>query len=104
VQESNWDAKVLSSKGALDLAKLMPETAQVLQVSPMHSLENLAGRARYLALQYQRFGSWSLALADYNAGPEAVDRYGGIPPYSETQNYVRAILKIIKVIIIQYLT
>jgi len=55
-------------------------------------MQNLEGGARYLAAQYRTFGSWRLALAAYNAGPEAVQRHDGIPPYEETQNYVRIIL------------
>ena len=71
----------------------MPETARFLNVNPRMPSQNLEGGARYLAMQYQRFRSWRLALAAYNAGPEAVAKYGGVPPYSETQNYVKVILK-----------
>ncbi|MEP5199449.1 MAG: lytic transglycosylase domain-containing protein, partial [Paracoccaceae bacterium] len=52
----------------------------------------LEGGARYLATQYRKFRSWRLALAAYNAGPGAVEKHGGVPPYRETQGYVRAIL------------
>lgn len=91
-QESNWNAYAKSHKGALGLAQLMPETARGLNVDPLDPYQNLDGGARYLARQYRKFGSWRLALAAYNAGPEAVVKYGGVPPYKETQNYVRVIL------------
>lgn len=91
-QESAWNPDARSHKGAIGLAQLMPQTARRLGVDPRNPAENLDGGARYLRLQYDRFRSWQLALAAYNAGPEAVDRYGGIPPYRETQNYVRKIL------------
>lgn len=87
-QESNWNPKAESHKGALGLAQLMPATAQALGVDPLDPQENLNGGARYLARQYQEFGSWRLALAAYNAGPAAVKKHGGVPPYRETKNYV----------------
>ncbi len=90
-QESNWNAKARSHKGALGLAQLMPQTAAELGVDPTVPKQNLEGGARYLAQQYRTFGSWRLALAAYNAGPHAVTKHGGIPPYKETQNYVRKI-------------
>lgn len=90
-QESGWNPRAKSHKGALGLAQLMPATARYLGVDPHNPEENLEGGARYLAEQYQRFRSWRLALAAYNAGPEAVQKYGDVPPYKETQNYVRII-------------
>ncbi|RII40815.1 lytic transglycosylase domain-containing protein [Pseudooceanicola sediminis] len=90
-QESGWSATAQSVKGAFGLAQLMPDTARVLNVDASDPYENLDGGARYLALQYREFGSWPLALAAYNAGPKVVKRYGGIPPYAETQNYVKVI-------------
>ncbi len=90
-QESNWNASAKSHKGALGLAQLMPDTARGLRVDPLDPQQNLEGGARYLKQQYQRFGSWRLALAAYNAGPEAVQKYGGVPPFKETQNYVKVI-------------
>jgi soluble lytic murein transglycosylase-like protein len=91
-QESGWNPQAVSHKGAIGLAQLMPGTAQYLRVDPHDPRQNLEGGARYLIEQYRRFGSWRLALAAYNAGPEAVARHGGIPPFKETQGYVRAIL------------
>ncbi len=90
-QESGWNANALSHKGAMGLAQLMPATAAYLGVNPKVPAENLEGGAKYLAEQYREFRSWRLALAAYNAGPHAVKKYGGVPPYKETQNYVRII-------------
>ncbi|MCK0119864.1 lytic transglycosylase domain-containing protein [Loktanella sp. F6476L] len=90
-QESGWNANAVSVKGALGLAQLMPDTARGLGVDPRDAAQNLEGGARYLKAQYDKFGDWRLALAAYNAGPGAVERYNGIPPYNETQNYVRVI-------------
>ncbi|MGR3540021.1 MAG: lytic transglycosylase domain-containing protein [Hasllibacter sp.] len=91
-RESGWNPGTVSHAGAMGLAQLMPGTARLLGVNPQDPRQNLDGGARYLRMQYERFGSWRLALAAYNAGPEAVQRHGGIPPYRETQGYVRAIL------------
>ena len=91
-QESGWNAGAKSHKGAIGLAQLMPGTARLLKVNPHDPVQNLDGGARYLAEQYRTFRSWRLALAAYNAGPEAVRKYGGVPPYRETRGYVRAIL------------
>jgi soluble lytic murein transglycosylase-like protein len=90
-QESGFNPKARSHKGALGLAQLMPETARVLRVDPMDPYQNLDGGARYLMQQYRAFGNWRLALAAYNAGPGAVQKHGGVPPFRETQNYVRVI-------------
>jgi soluble lytic murein transglycosylase-like protein len=90
-QESNWNPNAKSHKGALGLAQLMPATARSLGVDPLDPKENLEGGARYLSKQYRKFKSWRLALAAYNAGPEAVKKHGGVPPYKETKNYVRKI-------------
>jgi len=91
-QESGWNPRARSPKGALGLGQLMPKTARSLGVDPLDPAQNLDGAARYLRQQFLRFGSWKLALAAYNAGPEAVEAHGGVPPYEETRNYVRAIL------------
>lgn len=92
-QESGWNEKAVSHKGAIGLTQLMPETAKLLGVDPYDVRQNLDGGARYLVTQYKRFRNWRLALAAYNAGPEAVAKYRGVPPYQETQNYVRRILR-----------
>ena len=91
-QESGWNAGAVSHKGATGLAQLMPETADRLGVDETDPHQNLDGGARYLRMMYDRFGDWKLALAAYNAGPEAVEKYGGVPPYVETANYVRSIM------------
>jgi soluble lytic murein transglycosylase-like protein len=91
-QESGWNPGAVSPKGAMGLAQLMPGTADRLGVDASDPQENLEGGARYLAMMFKRFGSWKLALAAYNAGPQAVEKYGGVPPYAETKGYVAAIL------------
>ena len=90
--ESNWKPRAVSRAGAIGLAQLMPDTARGLGVDPWDPRQNLEGGARYLSQQYRRFRDWRLALAAYNAGPEAVVRYDGIPPYRETKAYVRKIM------------
>lgn len=90
--ESNFRPTARSNKGAIGLAQLMPYTAVHLGVDPHDPKQNLEGGARYLSQQYRRFGDWRLALAAYNAGPEAVEKFRGVPPYNETQQYVKAIL------------
>lgn len=90
--ESNWQPAALSTKGAIGLAQLMPGTAQLLRVDPHDPEQNLDGGARYLRMMYDKFGSWRLALAAYNAGPGAVQQHGGIPPFRETRTYVQTIL------------
>lgn len=91
-QESGFNPQAVSHKGAMGLAQLMPDTARSLGVDINDPLQNLDGGARYLARMHARFGTWRLALAAYNAGPGAVEQHKGIPPYAETQNYVKVIL------------
>ena len=91
-QESAWDPEAVSHAGAIGLAQLMPDTAMDLGVDPTDPVANLDGGARYLAQQFRTFGNWRLALAAYNAGPAAVHEHNGVPPFPETQDYVRIIL------------
>lgn len=91
-RESGWNAGAISHKGATGLAQLMPGTADLMGVDINDPVDNLRGGARYLRMMYDRFGSWRLALAAYNAGPMAVEANDGIPPYDETVAYVKAIL------------
>ncbi len=91
-QESGWNPGAVSHKGATGLAQLMPGTARKLGVDINDPTDNLNGGARYLRMMYDKFGSWKLALAAYNAGPGAVEKHGGVPPFAETKNYVKKIL------------
>ncbi|MCC5948844.1 MAG: lytic transglycosylase domain-containing protein [Nitriliruptoraceae bacterium] len=86
--ESNFDQNVVSRAGAIGLAQLMPGTAAGLGVDPHDADQNLAGGARYLREQLERFGSVELALAAYNAGPNRVEQAGGVPRIQETMTYV----------------
>lgn len=90
--ESGFDPTARSSAGAQGLMQFMPATARGLGIDPWKPEQAVDGAARLLKSHLQSFGSTELALAAYNAGPGAVTRYGGIPPYSETQNYVRKIM------------
>ncbi|HRK20712.1 MAG TPA: lytic transglycosylase domain-containing protein [Fimbriimonadaceae bacterium] len=92
--ESSYDPRARSRAGAMGLSQLMPDTAKSLGVEdPFDPWQNLQGGANYLAQMLKRFdGDPRLALAAYNAGPGAVQKFGGVPPYAETQRYVERVL------------
>lgn len=93
-RESAFNPLAVSEKGAKGLGQLMPDTASEMGVNdPFDPHKNLIGSAKYFTQQLQRFGKLELALAAYNAGPERVKQYGGVPPFEETQAYIAWILK-----------
>src|SRR5262245_21920813 len=91
--ESNFDPEAVSRKGAQGLMQLMPVTGTDLGLEdPFQPGDNVRAGTRYLRTMLDRYGDMERAVAAYNAGPAAVDRYGGVPPYPETQAYVRRVL------------
>jgi len=93
--ESSFNPSAVSSAGAEGLMQIMPTTAQGLGINPMDPAEPIDGAAQILAGNIKEFGSVPLALAAYNAGAGAVQEYGGIPPYPETQAYVTKIMGLV---------
>lgn len=92
-QESRWNPKAKSPAGALGIAQFMPGTAKDYGIDPLDPIQSLDAGARYMASSLKTFkGSYPLALASYNAGVGAVKKHGGVPPYKETQHYVRTIM------------
>lgn len=91
--ESNFNPKAVSPKGAKGLMQLMDINSQHYGIDPLIPEENIEGGTALLSTYYQRYQSLPLALAAYNAGPSAVDKYSAIPPYPETQRYVERVLK-----------
>lgn len=90
--ESAYNPTIVSKAGAIGLGQLMPDTAAFLKVDINNPVENLRGSAEYLLWLLESFGSPDLAVAAYNAGPEAVAKHRGVPPYDETREHVRKVL------------
>ena len=90
--ESNYTPDAVSPAGAIGLMQLMPATAQAFGVDPTNPTQAIDGAARLLKGELTKYGSVPLALAAYNAGGPTVDKYGGIPPYAQTQNYVQKVM------------
>lgn len=95
-QESRYRSDIIlgekkSAVGALGIAQFMPATAAEVGIDPLNPVQAIYGAAKYLRRQFDSFGDWRLALAAYNAGPGNVRKYGGVPPFDETQKYVAEI-------------
>ena len=92
--ESGFDPRAVSKKGAKGLMQIMPQNFKLLGIEdPFDPSQNIHAGARYFKQMYDRFGKLALSLAAYNAGPDAVARYKTVPPYEETEEYVKRVLK-----------
>ncbi len=98
--ESHWNPYVVSSQGAIGLTQVMPNTALSMGYNPSELLNNptlqLEAGAKYLSLMYETFEDWTLSVTAYNTGPDAVNKYGGIPPFKGTQNFVQKVFEYAK--------
>jgi soluble lytic murein transglycosylase-like protein len=90
--ESGFDPAATSPAGARGIAQIMPTTAQSWGVDPSDPVASLHAAAHHMARYVRKYGNYPMALAAYNAGPGAVERYGGVPPFRETRNYIAKIL------------
>lgn len=90
--ESSFNSSAQIKDGAIGMMQLMPDTAAEMNVDPRNPRENIEGGVKYLGKMMDRYDSLEEALAAYNAGPSAVEEHGGVPPFDETQNYVKKVL------------
>jgi soluble lytic murein transglycosylase-like protein len=92
-QESRYDKNAVSKAGALGIMQFMPATANEYGIDPLDPFQSIDAAGRYLARLYSKFKDWKLAIASYNAGEGNVAKYGGIPPFDETREYVASIIR-----------
>lgn len=94
--ESNLNPNAISKKGAIGLMQIMPQTAKELQIDPYDIQQNIRGGIRYLKELARKYSTLEEVLAAYNAGPGSLEKYNGIPPYLETQTYIKRIKDLLK--------
>ena len=94
--ESSGDPYAVSKKGAIGLMQLLPQTANWLSVNPCDPIQSIDGAARFLKELFDEFKDWELVVAAYNAGPDKVKKYSGIPPIDETRDYVQRVFSYVK--------